>query len=79
MQWKDVKGAYVGKVAKLASQLPHEILGVARDAPLAEIKSAHRKLVKAYHPDGSDPFLSNHNEEMLKVINAAYDRLREGR
>ncbi len=79
MQWNDVKGSYVGKVAKLSSKSPHEILGVSPDASFDEVKGAHRKLVKTYHPDGSDPFLSNHNQEMLKIINAAYDRLREGK
>lgn len=30
---------------------PHEVLGVARNADQATIKSAYRKLIKAYHPD----------------------------
>lgn len=30
---------------------PYEVLGVARDATLSAIRSAHRKLVLKYHPD----------------------------
>jgi DnaJ-class molecular chaperone len=30
---------------------PYQVLGVAKDAPAKEIKSAYRKLAKKYHPD----------------------------
>ena len=34
----------------------YDILGVAKDASLADIKKAYRKLVRQYHPDVSkDP------------------------
>ena len=45
----------------------YEILGVAKDAPQGEIKSAYRKLAKEYHPD-----LNPNNEkaaELFKEIN----------
>lgn len=51
----------------------YEILGVAKDAPQGEIKSAYRKLAKEYHPD-----LNPNNEkaaELFKEINQAYEIL----
>ena len=76
MQWNDLKRSYRDKVSSLAAKTPEEILGVTTDASDAELRRVHRELVKTYHPDGSDPFLLRHNQEMLKIINAAYDRLR---
>lgn len=51
----------------------YEILGVSKDAPQGEIKSAYRKLAKTYHPD-----LNPNNEkaaELFKEINQAYEVL----
>lgn len=51
----------------------YEILGVSKDAPQGEIKSAYRKLAKTYHPD-----LNPNNEkaaELFKEINQAYEIL----
>tara|TARA_Y100001968_G_scaffold301415_1_gene313659 strand:+ start:512 stop:1210 length:699 start_codon:yes stop_codon:yes gene_type:complete len=50
---------------------PYEILGVRSNAPLKEIKSAYRELVKRHHPDtGGD-------EEMILSLNAAWEILRD--
>ena len=55
-----------------------EVLGLAADATPAEIKAAHRDLVKVWHPDrfGSDARLRAKAEEKLKQINQAYMVLR---
>ncbi|GAA4351592.1 hypothetical protein GCM10023185_10370 [Hymenobacter saemangeumensis] len=52
------------------SQNHYQVLGVAANAPAAEIKRAYRKLVVRYHPDkhGGDP----RYEEQFKAIAAAY-------
>lgn len=48
----------------------YEILGVPRTATEAEIKKAHRKLARKYHPD-----LNKGGEEKFKKVQEAYDVL----
>ena len=50
----------------------YEILGVARDADAATIKSAYRKLARKYHPDVNK---TKEAEEKFKDINEAYEVL----
>jgi molecular chaperone DnaJ len=54
---------------------PYEILGVAKSATEAEIKSAYRKLVLKHHPDKNPGDKSA--EEKFKDINNAYDILKD--
>jgi DnaJ-domain-containing protein 1 len=52
------------------AEQPHEILGVAPDAPYSEIKKAVRKLTVKHHPDlGGDPV-------MMKKINDAHEHFK---
>lgn len=76
MRWKDLNQAYKGRLEILAAKSPHELLAVDADASSGDIKSAYLRLVKAYHPDVADPFMAKHNQEVLKLINAAYERLK---
>lgn len=49
----------------------YKILGVSEKAPIAEIKSAYRKLAKKHHPD-MNPTNKKAAEEMFKKISEAY-------
>lgn len=63
---------------------PYVILGVAGDAPEAEIKAAWRQLTRENHPDllvaqgMPQEFIDLANEKMA-TINAAYDRIARSR
>ena len=54
-------------------QPAHEILGVPEHASEAEVKAAYRRKARIYHPDVLDPFLKRHGEEVMKLLNRAYD------
>lgn len=63
---------------------PYRVLGVARDAPAAEIKKRWRALVREHHPDGL--MAKGVPQEFIDVatikiatINAAYDRINSER
>jgi molecular chaperone DnaJ len=49
----------------------YQVLGVAKNAPQAEIKKAYRKLAQKYHPDANPG--DKAAEERFKEISAAYD------
>src|SRR5438046_6773133 len=53
----------------------YEILGVPRTASADEIKKAHRKLVRKFHPDVNKN--NKEAEERFKEVQEAYDVLSE--
>lgn len=75
MRWKDLKSSYRDRIVAMEAMAPHELLGVHADAEVMEIRAAYLKLVKTYHPDKADPFMARHNEEVMKLINAAFQKL----
>jgi DnaJ-domain-containing protein 1 len=65
---------------KEKEQDPYTILNIGRDATKIELTSAYRKLVKKYHPDmvaGLAPEYREIAERKMKIINAAYRKLKE--
>ena len=60
-------------------QDPYKILGITPDAQLPEIRAAHRKLVKLYHPDkiGADASddEKKFKEDQFKRVQKAYELL----
>ncbi len=57
----------------MASEDYYNLLGVARNASEAEIKTAYRKLAMKYHPDRNPG--NKEAEEKFRKINTAYDKL----
>ena len=58
-----------------ANQDYYGTLGVAKDAPLDEIRKAYRKLARKYHPDLNPG--DKAAEERFKNVQEAYDVLGE--
>ena len=75
MSWNDLKRGYSDRISQMAKLQPRDLLGVNAEATTDEIKAAYLHLVKTYHPDRSDPFMFRHNQEMIKLINSAYEKL----
>lgn len=55
-----------------APKRPHEILGIAPNAPADEIKTAHRRLISNHHPDQGGTHAS------ASEVNAARDAMLKG-
>lgn len=79
MRWRPLGGAHLNRIEHLRRLPPHELLGVGAGASFEEIRRAYRARARAYHPDRMDPFLRAHGEEVMRLINTAYERLTEGR
>lgn len=61
-----------------ADSSPWEVLGVARDASINQIKAAYRKLIPKYHPDRFSNLTKAEIDQLerdSKLINAAYSKL----
>jgi len=75
MKWKEVK-RYKDNIEKLKKMNIYEILEINSNASKFEIKKAYLKKIKTYHPDSSDDFVKNNFEEITKIINDSYDRIK---
>ena len=53
----------------------YAILGTKPGAPLAEVKRNYRNLARAFHSDTGSAM----NDEAMKLINRAHDRITRGR
>lgn len=59
----------------------YELLGVSRDATVAQIKEAYREIAKMYHPDSNyygelvEYELNERDQKLFQLVTAAYDTL----
>ncbi len=63
---------------------PYEVLGVSKTATDAEVRSAHRRLVREYHPDvlnakGLPDDFKEFAHEKMTAINDAWSRIKKQR
>ena len=75
MKWKNLNAKYKSRLEELRSLSPHELLEVDEKASIAAIKSAYKKKVRTYHPDRTDPFMSEYGEEVLILLNSAFQTI----
>ena len=67
-----------GQVAPSQPAMPladaYAILGLKPNAPLEDVKKHYRQLAKAFHSD-----TGGMNDEAMKLLNRAYERITKGR
>lgn len=71
--WRSLDGPFRDRLAEVRALAPHELLGVPVDCAKVEARDAYLALVKTYHPDHADKFMAAYNQEMLKLVNQAYE------
>ncbi|KLO20500.1 hypothetical protein SCHPADRAFT_912087 [Schizopora paradoxa] len=69
---KLLESPVVDQVKRIASKDPYQVLGVAKDATLADIKKVYYSLARKYHPDTNK---DKGAQEKFVEIQAAYDIL----
>lgn len=75
MKWKNLNSKYKSRLDELKALSPHELLEVDEKASIEVIKSAYKKKVRTYHPDRTDPFMSEYGEEVLILLNVAFQTI----
>lgn len=76
MKWINKSVVLSDELSRLSGMEPHELLSIASNSCLDEVKNAYRKMIMTYHPDKSDSFMKNHNEQVTKLINLAYEKMK---
>jgi hypothetical protein len=69
-----------GELRRLRQLAVHEVLGVPWDASAVEVRTAWRQLCLRYHPDvlaaHASAAVAHLGEELMILVNRAYDRMR---
>ena len=73
MKWRNLDDGYDSQIDQIRRQSPYERLGLLETATINEAKLAYRRKMILYHPDKTDPFMAEHGEEVVKLLNAAIE------
>lgn len=76
MKWKEIDTNYKNQLERLIAQNPYERLGIEYGSTMPEVKKAYRKKMSLYHPDKTDNFMSDHGEEVSKLLNQAVEQIK---
>ena len=76
MKWNDIDTSYKNQLEEIKAQNSYERLGIEYGATMDEVKKAYRKKMRLYHPDRTDDFMSNHGEEIAKLLNEAVEQIK---
>lgn len=82
--YRSCKASFEATHGKADTTSPYEVLGVTSSASDEEVRSAHRKLVREYHPDklqskGLPEDFLEYAKEKMTAINAAWARIKKER
>lgn len=77
MKWKEVHSTYESNLEKLKKLSPYELIGVQKGIPFSQIKEEYLKKIKIYHPDRTDKFLQEYSQEVTKLLNDAFEKIRD--
>lgn len=78
MKWKDLN-KYKDRLEDMKRMSPFQILGVEESSSKEIVKKAYLEMMKKYHPDISHEFMASHNQEIIKLVNDAYDKIIRGK
>ncbi len=76
MKWNEIDTSYKNQLERLRTQNPYERLGIEYGSTMPEVKKAYRKKMSLYHPDRTDNFMSDHGEEISKLLNQAVEQIK---
>jgi DnaJ-class molecular chaperone len=77
MKWTNIEFGHINRIDELSNLSAFELLEVSNSVTEEDLKIAYRKKIKIYHPDNADPFMKQHDEEVMKLINNAYRTIKK--
>lgn len=77
MKWNNINTSYQNQVEMLRAQNPYERLGIDYGATMDDVKKAYKKKIRLYHPDRTDIFMSEHGQELSKLLNQAVEQIKK--
>jgi len=75
MKWKNIENKYSSHLEKLRNLSPYELFELDSQVSKTELKRRYLEKVKTYHPDKADKFMEDYCQEVMKIINSAYEFL----